>query len=251
MDLYKTLSMKILVRTLACFLLLSISCKKKDKTIPPDSDSVGPREFLSESKYTKLIIEIDYVSGFEPDPASVQAVVTFLQGRINKPNGIEVVKNMIASPGKNVYTLSDIREIETANRGQLTSGNTITAYALFLDKDYSDPNVLGVTYLNTSIAIFEKTIKGYSGGLTQPSTQLLETTVIEHEFGHVLGLTNYGTPMQSAHQDSQHGAHCTNKSCLMYYAVETSGIVGNLLSQGNPPLLDQACINDLKANGGK
>jgi hypothetical protein len=243
--------MKIIFRALLCLTLFGVSCKKKDKVIPPDSNSVGPHEFLSESKYTKLIVEIDYVSGYEPDPASIQAVVTFLQNRINKPAGIEVIKNMIPSPGKNLYTLSDIRDLETAHRGQLTSGDVMTAYAIFLDKDYSDPNVLGVNYLNTSIAIFEKTIKDYSGGITQPSTQLLETTVMEHECGHMLGLTNYGTPLKSSHQDSQHGAHCNNKNCLMYYAVETSDIVGNLLSLGNPPALDAACLDDLKANGGK
>lgn len=64
------------------------------------------------------------------------------------------------------------------------------------------------------------------------------------------GLVNKGTALTSLHQDGVHGKHCSNSGCLMYYEAETSDIINNLL--GDPiPSLDQNCINDLKANGGK
>ena len=40
------------------------------------------------------------------------------------------------------------------------------------------------------------------------------------------------------------------RTCLMYYATETSDIFG-LLVTGNIPTLDAQCLADLHANGGK
>jgi hypothetical protein len=242
------------MRTLFLFISIAFilfnSCKKKDAAVIK-GDGVSPVDFLSSRNYEKLVIEIDYIHGFEPSSASVNNLVALLQTLLNKPSGIEVKRSGITSPGKNVYTIADIEALQREHRNEITKKNVITVHVLFLDHDYADPNVLGVQYGNSSIAIFEKTIHDISGGLTQPPTELLETTVLEHEFGHILGLTNNGTALQSAHQDSAHGAHCNNTSCLMYYAVETGDVVNNLLSSGNAPNLDGACINDLRANGGK
>ena len=153
------------------------------------------------------------------------------------------------------YNLSQIQDIENANRKMVTSGSTITAYILYVDKEYSGTassqgKVLGINYQTSSIVMFENTIAQFSGGLTQPSRSLLETTVVEHEFGHVLGLVNNGTAMLNSHQDVANGKHCNNTSCLMYYSVETSDVVKNLLGS-SPPDLDANCQTDLRDNGGK
>jgi hypothetical protein len=87
-------------------------------------------------------------------------------------------------------------------------------------------------------------------GLAQPSRFTLEATVTEHEFGHLLGLVDYGTPMAAAHEDSGHAHHCDNQACLMYYGAETIDIAGSLTG-GEVPAPDEHCIADLKANGGK
>jgi predicted Zn-dependent protease len=70
---------------------------------------------------------------------------------------------------------------------------------------------------------------------------------MKHEFGHLMGLVDQGSPMQNDHKDADHGAHCINPSCLMYHAVETTGIDGT----NTIPELDAQCAVDLKANGGK
>ena len=84
-----------------------------------------------------------------------------------------------------------------------------------------------------------------------PSLEVLETTVVNHEFGHLLGLVNAGSPLQSDHQDTEHGKHCTEQDCLMYYTAETGEGIINMLSGGSVPSLDAQCIADLQANGGK
>jgi hypothetical protein len=131
--------------------------------------------------------------------------------------------------------------------------NQIAVWAYFADgKASGDTNTqvtLGTAYRNTSFIIYEATVQSLSGGLNEPSTAVLESTVIEHEFGHILGLTNFGAPMQTPHEDTSNSKHCNVESCLMYYAATTGNNLMNL--GGTIPQLDALCIADLQANGGK
>lgn len=231
------------------FLTVGISCRKGDAI----DKKITPGDFLSDKRYEKLIVEIQYVNGYNPTSAAVANLKNFLLQHLNKKEGITIVENGIPSPGKSVYSIEDVKEIEKENRTQHTKRKTLTAYFFFADADYagnSGSKVLGIAYGPVSMVIFEKTIQDLSGGLTQPPVQVLESSVIHHEFGHILGLVNNGTTMQTEHQDEPHGQHCDDKNCLMYYAVETSDITANILG-GNIPVLDTYCMNDLKANGGK
>jgi hypothetical protein len=249
------------IRLTLLFLLAVVTACKKDSDSATISDTalnppgVSANSFLASGSYDKLIIEVQYVNGSGPSPSTITDVVSFLQAHLNKPSGITVTQKAVASPGKSVYSLADIMAFESHNRTQLTKDKTLTAYVFFADGDYSETvssssKVLGFAYGKGSIAIFEKTIKSFSGGLTQPPSGTLETTVLEHEFGHVVGLVNNGTAMQAQHQDTAHGQHCSDKDCLMFYQAETSDVIANLIG-GAVPALDPNCNNDLKANGGK
>lgn len=76
------------------------------------------------------------------------------------------------------------------------------------------------------------------------------TTVAEQEMGHLMGLVDLGSPMINNHKDATHGNHCNNQNCLMYYSLETTDLLGFLLTGSIPPL-DLNCISDLHANGGR
>ena len=235
-------------------LMEATGCHKDSVTNNSNSTQVIPNDFLSNTNYDKLVVEIQYLNGFAPTAEAMNNLSAFLQLRLSKTAGITIVQKTISSPGKSTYTLAEIQGIENVNRTQKTSGKTLTAYFFFADGDYSanggSSKVLGVAYGSSSMVIFEKTIRDFSGGVTQPPLNTLESTVIHHEFGHILGLVDNGTPMQTAHLDTSHGKHCDDQNCLMYYAAETSDIVGNLVG-GNIPALNAKCLNDLKGNGGK
>ncbi|HWY38238.1 MAG TPA: peptidase [Bacteroidia bacterium] len=239
---------------LAAFILFAcaMGCRKESLGIL-NFASVTPNDFLSAGKYDQLVVEIQYPSGYQPAAATIDNLKDFLQGRLNKPGGILVTQKTITG-GRSFYSLTDIQKIENANRTVSLQGTVLSVYIFFADGDYAQSNgnskVLGITYGSSSMVIFEKTIKDFSGGIAQPPTATLETTVTEHELGHVMGLVNNGTPMQSPHQDNANGRHCNDKNCLMYYSVETSDIVANLLG-GSVPALDQYCLDDLRGNGGK
>jgi len=208
------------------------------------------RDMLTSASFIQLNIEIQYMTGFAPDAATLSNLTSFLNSLLNKPGGISISQKEIPAGNKASYTIDDIAGIEQKNRTVFNSGNRLGVYILITDGSYSDPSTLGVAYRNTSLCLFGKTIFDHSSSIGQSARTQLESTVAEHEFGHLLGLVDLGTPMLTNHKDDTNGKHCNVKNCLMYYATETSDVFGLLLS-GNIPTLDAQCLADLHANGGK
>jgi hypothetical protein len=237
--------------------LLTAGCKTsvlEDITSPEalHSRAVGAsaNELLSNEKFKSLKIEIQYMTGFAPDAAALNHLQNFLSTHINKPDGITIVTKEISPSSSSPLSVNQIIEIEKQNRSVFSSDDQIALFILYTNGSYTDNKVLGVAYRNTSSALFGKTIHDNSGGLGQSSRTKLEATVLEHEIAHLLGLVDIGSAMQTPHKDADHGNHCNNSNCLMYYASETTDILG-LLITGNIPTLDANCVADLRANGGK
>jgi predicted Zn-dependent protease len=235
----------------------SIACNKSNdsnnSTFDPNSlhnRSVGgsANELLSAGKYKSLKVEVQYMAGFAPDATAINHLKNFLETQLSKPDGVTIVMKEIAGIANTALNADEVHTIEKANRTVFSMGTEMAVYILYTNGNYSDNNVLGIAYRNTSAAIFGKKVRDNSGGIGQASRLKLEATVLEHEVGHLVGLVDIGSPMQSAHKAN--GSHCSNQACLMYYASETTDVLGFLIT-GNIPSLDVACINDLKANGGK
>ena len=234
-------------------LLFLTQCSKEDLTPANNLNnrSVGSsaKEFLSSANYQALNIEIVYMPGFAPDLNALNNLRDFLNTLINKPGGINITQRMIPASGKTMLTLAEIRALETTNRTVFSSGTSLGVFILYTDGTYSQPNTLGVAHKNTSIAVFGKTVHDNTGGVNQASLTKLETLILQHEYSHLLGLVDLGSPMQVNHKDPASN-HCNNNACLMYYETLVSQMGGILIS-GPVPSLDANCKNDLKANGGK
>lgn len=255
---------QLLISILLFFVVLGCS---KDDTINNDNNEgintsinrqpVGSsaNDLLSDFRYNSLMVEIVYVEGFEPTATTLSNFETFLQSRLNKPNGINIEKRAIASPGKEVYTIEDIANIEREQRQNYNTNDQMAVWVFFTDgKSSQDSNnslVLGSAYWNTSFVIYQETIHDLTNSPFEPNRSLVETTVINHEFGHILGLTNLGSPMQVNHEDADHPKHCDVDSCLMYWSAELSVGMDTLMGMSSAPQLDEQCIADLRANGGK
>lgn len=214
------------------------------------------KDLLSDQKFKSMVIELVYVKGFEPSATAISNFVSFIEARTFKPGGITVLKREIAASGKASFTNDDIVAIEDGNRTKYNTDDQIAVWAFFVDgasaSDEGNNVVLGTAYRNTSFVIYENTIKNISSNGTFSSNRtLLETTVMEHEFCHILGLTNLGATLQSNHEDQDHAKHCNVSSCLMYFSAETQAGIGNMISGGTAPTLDSQCLADLKANGGR
>lgn len=257
--------MKKIIVILSIGFALLASCSKEDDTTQV-TQTVNPvtnkqptgssaNDLLSDKKFKSMVVEVVYVAGFEPTSTSINNFIAFLEARTHKPNGINIVLRSIPSPGNSPYTNEEIVAIEDTNRTKYNTSNEIAIWAFFADgkssKDTDTSVILGTAYRNTSFVIYEQTIQGLSNSPFKPNRSILETTVITHELGHIFGLTNLGTALQSDHEDEEHPKHCNVSSCLMFWSSETGSGIQGMVSGGSAPQLDAQCIADLKANGGK
>ena len=256
------------MKRVTVFLLIIVfaSCSRNNKigyTVPVvdptnnyDNRSVGvsANDLLDSARYKVINLDICYVIK-HPLPAEVvDDAVKFLARYCNKPGGIFVNERQIPMQGGKLY-VNDLITIEKIYRTKFekagkNNSDTLGLFILVTEGDYYLENILGVSYKNTSVALFDGIITANSGGAAQPSRETLLSTVLRHEIGHMLGLVNTGTAMQTPHQDEANGKHCDNGQCVMHHSMQTtaavSALAGNII-----PDLDANCRADLKANGGK
>jgi hypothetical protein len=247
----------------ALLIIVGNSCSKDDENTTENGVNKAPNQkptgrsandFLSANNYESLVIEVSYAENLRPNTQSLLNLKQFLEARLNKPTGISIIEKQISTQAGSPFSVSEINTIENSVRTKYNDVNVLTLHLLFLNGDYIDDTatskVLGVAYRNTSCVLFETAIQTLSNQLNEPSRVDLETTVLSHEICHLLGLVDLGSSMQNNHIDNDHGKHCSNANCLMYWQVENNNVVG-MMTSGNVPQLDANCILDLQANGGK
>ncbi|MGJ8683977.1 MAG: membrane metalloprotease [Nonlabens sp.] len=251
---------------LLCLFIIGIglnACSSDDK----DSDTGGilsnklnlgasAHGLLSDEVYKKIIIEAVYVDGFKPEQASLNNLMSFLNARLHKSQGISLIERNVPSQNMSSYTLDQVASLEDQLRTQFNTEDTLAIFILFTEEsnasDTSNSVTLGTAYRNTSLVMYQKTIEELSGGVGQFSRVDVETTVYEHEFGHIMGLVNVGTMIQSDHEDLVNTGHCDVDGCLMNADLDTLNPLGMTGMMGSGILsLDAQCIADLQANGGK
>jgi hypothetical protein len=248
--------MNKLLYAFCVFSLLLVGCKDdEEKSLPNNNQNVGSSaaDFLKAETFSKVVMEIQYPSGYALPAGSISGLESFLLNYCNKPDGIEIITTEIPVAAAQTYSLDDVRGIESQYRTKFNTEGTLAFYIFVADGDYETNTqnsfTLGLAYKNTSIVVFGETIKSNSGGLGEPSEERVTTALLEHELGHLLGLVNVGSPMVDDHEDDDHNGHCAVESCLMYYTLNSVSAMGNLM--GNLPTLDAQCEADLRANGGK
>ncbi|HLG19374.1 MAG TPA: hypothetical protein VI895_06105 [Bdellovibrionota bacterium] len=212
--------------------------------------------------------EVDYMTGAEPfvgDAPNGAPIWYFLRTNISalfdSTKTVTVpttLDDMQAIPaGGTDYSQSDILALADTYRDHPAFENGVTTiYVLFLDgyfvsDEKTDSSVLGVSIGDTSvIAIFKPAITAGTFA-TLFVGKFVEQSVLIHESGHALGLVNNGLALTSAHQDAEHGAHCTNDRCVMYYLNEGIADLVEFLQQvkldGDTVIFGDECLNDAHA----
>lgn len=249
------------IAVVLCLGLLFNACSNDDtsnsdtpvnKVLNRQETGSSANNLLSDDSFTSMIIELVYVEGFEPSQTAIDNFALFATSRTFKPDGISIEKRAIPSPGKDSYTIEDIANIEREQRQYYNTSDEIAVWVLFIDgksdRDEGSQVVLGTAYWNTSFVIYQENVQKLSNSPFEPRRSILESTVITHEFAHILGLTDLGSPMQTDHEDEEHPKHCDVPSCLMYWESE---ITIGPFNRNEIPVLDAQCLADLKANGGK
>ncbi|TMM58060.1 hypothetical protein FEE95_01135 [Maribacter algarum] len=275
--------------TILLCLGLVFSCKKSDDSSSEEAAksanllAIGKsaNDILSNDTFTKLKIEIAYVTGFRPTRATTIVLENYLKTYTFKED-IEIVFNELPSPGKETLTLEEIADLETENRTVYNDGETLGVYIYFTDAPSSSDDegaTLGAVYRNTTMVIYQPTVRRIAvRNIIRES--VVETATIKHEFGHLLGLVDLGSTPVNEHEDPESENHCNIAGCLMgaelqfsrvgkssSYAEENDWLKSacsfnekSLLkilksstskSLKNTTSLDDECILDLKSNGGR
>lgn len=224
---------------------------------PAASGSVGSwgQRLLTASPYARLRLELDHVAGRPPSTSALNVVRARLDELCNKPGGVEVVVDDVLPAGQQAsWSLGELQALEAQARDDYAVGDLAVVHVLYLDggtdQDSASGGVLGLAYTGTSFALFKQSCDATANLVVSPDE--VEATVLVHEVGHLLGLVNLGAPLQSAHEDAAHPGHDTTSGCVMVWQVETSNLRQLLLNGGAAPTrFDAACVDDLRAAGGK
>lgn len=161
------------------------------------------------------------------------------------PTSLSQMKK-ISTMGKAKWSIDDVLSLEKTVE---SSESGLVFKIFFVRGEYAEnSNVLGFHISNTyTMAVFKDVI-ARSGSTEERIPQYVEQATIIHETGHALGLVNNGLPMKAAHQDSGHGSHCNEPTCVMYWQNEgTSGLktfVQNLIQNRTIVMFDSQCLND-------
>lgn len=244
-----------------------------------------PSSFFS-SGVTEFVVEVDYEVGPTPTPpaASAQGAEPYvgvtqsglpywnifennLKKATQSKNPVPTVivpKTMaemhpIPYQNKQTWTPSEIYNLAESIRTQRSTSNQGVFFILFLagylDDENSpgspNPNVIGVSLSGTTIIAIFKPVVRSSGNQSGLVPIYVEQSTMVHEVGHALGLVNNGLPMLTSHQDSSHGAHCSNPNCTMYWENEGIANLKSFLQRvmlpgGSTTLFGSECLNDLQ-----
>lgn len=221
-------------------LLLSVlACSKNDNNDGNEDTGVdkslnllatgdSANDILSNGSYDKLLIEIGYVSGYQPTETAITNFTTFLKEHTFKED-IEITYKELESPDEESLSLQEISDLEQENRTEYNTGSTLAIYIYFTDSPAEDDDedeglvTLGAVYRNTSMVIHEATVRKLAGQSFSIDVSDVEAATLNHEFGHLFGLVNLGTDMVVDHESQSENSdgemvgdnHCNVDGCLM------------------------------------
>jgi len=285
----------VLLILLSFSIILGCS-KSSDDTIPtkPIDKSANllgtgdsANDILSNGNFTKIQVEIAFVTGFKPAEEAMNEFVAYLKRRTFKQE-VELIFKELPSPNEEDLTLEEIDNLEKKNRTAYNDGETLAIYIYFADAPAEDDDeeeglvTLGAVYRNTSMIIHEVTVRKLANLSSLISVGDVEGATLNHEFGHLFGLVNLGTDPINDHEDTEAESHCNVNGCLMRAELQFGGSgksttkttdksdmglksacslsgqsVLHMLqlqsAKGSAalPALDAECILDLQGNGGK
>ncbi len=205
--------------------------------------------YLDDDRYSELLIEYNYVVGYQPSYSARSTLVERIETYSEKREIREVMSDEIDIWGggyseRGSYTREDIYSIVDEYTTYMRDDNTMVMNVFYLDGEWEEePNVLGLTFGNHYVVMFRATIENAAQRSQDLDYEDVESAVLVHEFGHLISLVGIG--YESAHEDESYPHHCDESAgpCVMAASVQ--------IKEGEftaPPPTDfcELCIADIE-----
>lgn len=242
--------------TTAICLALTIGCSSGETFINPFSSSIE-----------ELVIEIGYQEKAKPltmtNPLGKKsfALVENNLAALFGDNGPSIVirgsadQADVLPPGSDRdFSADEVRELAAAYRDVNSEGGRLGYYVMYLDGYYYTDGARASGTLGIAL-VQERIIVIFSPEIvTTAAPTFTEQTTTLHELGHGMGLVNNGVDMVTAHQSVEHGHHCDNPLCIMYWSNENADdmqkFILNLQQKSDVVLFGNQCLADAEAARG-
>ena len=153
---------------------------RKILSLHNDGDALS--DYLG-SRYDKISIEVDITEGTEADRSVLDRFAQAVQAITGKQTSY-----LISDANLPFYNQNDDQIDSIARLYQnVFPSNTATLYVLLMDTKRGQPLLLGQTYHEDGIVIFQQAVKNFAGGNSLIYENYDYSTLL-HEFGHQIGL---------------------------------------------------------------
>ncbi len=232
------------------------------------ASEVAPAEV---SRIERLILEVDYADGAQPEYRATRRGPTWALYRANAahlapdaelelptgPDGMTPIGPVSGASAPDQLDEAEILAVAAAHRTQRPARGEVVVQALWLDAYFVEDGerqeeLLGRALEGSGVvAIFKPAIERARAADPEGGLELLEQVVLLHAMGHALGLVDDGVPMVRPHLDEE-GHHCSNPRCLMHRDVHLAGpqlrwFVRQWASDSEATLFGGECREDLRA----
>jgi hypothetical protein len=188
---------------------------------------------------SRITVELLEQQGAAPTQPSLDHLVGVLRAVSGKT--VEVTAGSAVPGGARAWSTGDIVAAADAAGRAAQGGGRAVLRLLFLHGSYgNDDSVLGVAVRGDVAAIFSDEVQSADTPLI--GSGAIESAVITHEVGHLMGLVDLY--LHTGRADPAHPGHSRNRGSVMYWAVE-SDLVAQLLGGGPPNEFDDADRADL------
>lgn len=220
----------------------------------------APAAFLRSEPYPDLVVEVDHVAGFAPDPRALSAFEGSLRDVTDK-RSIAVTTGGSIEPQAGQLDAADLRATHRSTLDRPIDRSTAVLHILYVDGAIDGAEeLLGASMVrgrSAQIFVFGEQLDATARPALGPSGVMLaadeiqvrlEAYTLVHELGHVLGLVDNGVPMASDHEDPQRPGHSSNPQSVMYHAAGLDRVLegapgdGGVLTHG----FDAADLEDLR-----
>lgn len=199
-------------------------------TAPPSRDALARFDIAGEMNpyvltglvYPKLVVEIDAVDGYEPEPRAIASLRRILEESVEPGRAFDVVRDDTI-PRAEWDALEDKERSDPLAERYLDHvpdprGDTEVIYVLYV------PQVGGTGLFGSSSGwivhrgdrelLVDGLVMCFDAFRAQSRLWIgpgkIDEATLVHEFGHVLGLTT-----RPEHEQLNNPAHCANPQCLM------------------------------------